>query len=254
MQEELKSEGKCLYCGEMLPQKEIYKHLSKHLKETAKTGKPGLSFLIKAELPKKWGKTPLFLSLWVDGDATLQTIDTFLREIWLDCCGHMSSFSLPKKKPSKNIDMISIARMFDEDSEYPGELTMKKKAKDVFSNGLVLTYEYDFGSTTELEITVLEEFPVKADQKLVLLSRNEPLKVTCSICKKAPATQICSVCMYNEDAVFCDKCAKKHAKTCGDFDDYASMPVVNSPRMGVCGYTGGTIDLERDTYKEPKPQ
>jgi hypothetical protein len=24
------------------------------------------------------------------------------------------------------------------------------------------------------------------------------------------------------------------------------MPIVNSPRMGVCGYEGGTIDKERD--------
>jgi hypothetical protein len=26
----------------------------------------------------------------------------------------------------------------------------------------------------------------------------------------------------------------------------AQMPVVNSPRMGECGYEGGTIDIERD--------
>ena len=32
---------------------------------------------------------------------------------------------------------------------------------------------------------------------------------------------------------------------------YSCMPVVNSPRMGECGYTGGSIDLERDgVYKE----
>jgi len=24
------------------------------------------------------------------------------------------------------------------------------------------------------------------------------------------------------------------------------MPIVNSPRMGVCGYEGGVIDIERD--------
>ena len=254
MQEELKSEGKCLFCGEMIPQAEIFKHLSTHLKETAKTGKPGLSFLVKVELPKKWGKTPYFLSLWVDGNATLQTIDTFLRNIWLDCCGHMSAFSLPRKKSSKKLDLISLAHLVDEDSEFPGEISMDKKAKDVFSKGLVLAYEYDFGSTTELEVSVEGEFPAKADQKIVLLSRNEPLKITCSICKKEPATQICTVCMYDTNPVFCDKCAKKHAKTCEDFNDYASMPVVNSPRMGVCGYTGGSIDLERDTYKTPKPQ
>jgi hypothetical protein len=68
----------------------------------------------------------------------------------------------------------------------------------------------------------------------------------CSSCGKKPATQICTVCFYNEDAMFCDNCSKKHAKQCDDFDDYAAMPVVNSPRMGVCGYEGGDIDIERD--------
>jgi hypothetical protein len=52
--------------------------------------------------------------------------------------------------------------------------------------------------------------------------------------------------MYDDNAEFCDKCAEKHAKKCEDFADYASMPVVNSPRMGVCGYEGGSIDTERD--------
>jgi len=34
------------------------------------------------------------------------------------------------------------------------------------------------------------------------------------------------------------------------YADYAAMPVVNSPRMGVCAYEGGTIDRERDgVYK-----
>jgi hypothetical protein len=46
--------------------------------------------------------------------------------------------------------------------------------------------------------------------------------------------------------LFCDKCAKKHAKKCEDFEDYAALPVVNSPRMGVCAYEGGCIDTERD--------
>jgi hypothetical protein len=51
---------------------------------------------------------------------------------------------------------------------------------------------------------------------------------------------------YEDDYLFCPKCAKKHAKECRDFEAYAAMPVVNFPRMGVCGYTGGTIDTERD--------
>jgi hypothetical protein len=126
------------------------------------------------------------------------------------------------------------------------EIPFKNKAKKIFSPNMKLDYEYDFGSTTELEISVVASFPYKADKNIVLLSRNEPLELMCVVCGKAPATQICTVCMYEEDAFFCDKCAKKHAKECEDFADYASMPVVNSPRMGVCGYTGGIIDTERD--------
>jgi len=64
----------------------------------------------------------------------------------------------------------------------------------------------------------------------------------CSICRKVPATQVCAIDAH----VFCDKCAKKHAKKCVDFAEHASMKVVNSPRMGVCGYEGGGIDKERD--------
>jgi len=97
---------------------------------------------------------------------------------------------------------------------------------------------------------VMGEYPVKADKKIVLLSRNEPFKIPCCICDKAPATQICSICMYDGPAEFCDKCAEKHAEECEDFADNASMPVANSPRMGVCAYTGGLIDTERDFYRE----
>jgi len=249
MQEEFISEGKCLFCGETFAQAAITKHLSTHFNEIAKTGKPGVSFLVKVGTCKRWGATPYFLNLWVDGETTLKTIDTFLRDIWLECCGHMSAFSLPQKKPSKKLELNPYSHLVDEDAEFSNEISMSKKAKNVFSKGLALAYEYDFGSTTELEITVVNEFPVKAEKKIVLLSRNEPSKLMCCTCKKAPATQLCTVCMYDGNAIFCDKCAEKHAKKCNDFDDYASMPIVNSPRMGVCGYEGGNIDTERDVYK-----
>ena len=58
---------------------------------------------------------------------------------------------------------------------------------------------------------------------------------------------MCSICGDSDsESMFCTECAKKHAKTCSDFADYAAMSVVNSPRMGVCSYDGGIIDKERD--------
>jgi len=224
MREEYKSEGKCLFCGKTFAKAGITRHMSMHLQDVVKTGQSGQSFFVKVELPKRWGPAPFFLSLWIDGETTLSTLDKFLRDIWLECCGHMSAFRISKSK----------------------EIPMSRKVNQVFKKGVVVDYEYDFGSTTELSITVVEEYPVKADKKIVLLSRNEPIQAMCATCNKEAATQICTVCSYKAYSMFCDKCAKKHAKTCEDFDDYASMPVVNSPRMGVCGYTGGSIDVERD--------
>jgi hypothetical protein len=112
-----------------------------------------------------------------------------------------------------------------------------------------LDYNYDFEDTTTLVITVFEEYPIKADSEIVLLSRNEPLAILCSDCGKMPATLICTACNRDE-ALFCEKCAEKHGKTCSDFDDDAARAVVNSPRMGKCEYIGGRIDKERDgVYK-----
>jgi len=246
MQEKLKYEGKCLFCGKTFAKAGINRHLITHLNE--KNNAEGISFLIKVETNPRWGKTPYFLSLWVDGEATLKQLDRFLRDIWLECCGHMSAFRYKAAgNPTMNFHSLlkSIAQPRVSTGEF-GEISLKNKAKDIFCPNLKLDYEYDFGSSTELEISVVDLFPYKADQKIVLLSRNETPEIMCDICGKVPATQICSVCMYEEESLFCDKCAKKHAKECEDFADYASMPVVNSPRMGVCAYEGGSIDTERD--------
>jgi hypothetical protein len=218
-------------------------------------GKQGKSFFVKVETDKSWGATPYFLSLWIDGDTTMKTIDKFLRDIWLECCGHMSAFRNPQNENASTWGFFEAMELMKEGKikEYEklmedraGEVPMSRKAKKVLFKGFILEYEYDFGSSTELIITVMDEYPIKADKEIVLLSRNEPLEIMCSMCGKVPATQICTVCMYDGNAGFCDKCAKKHAKQCEDFADYASMPVVNSPRAGVCGYTGGVIDTERD--------
>ena len=301
MKENFKSEGQCLYCGKMFAKAGINRHLNTHLKDFTKTGEAGKSFLVKVITAKQCGATPYFLCLWVDGETSLKKIDIFLRDIWLECCGHLSAFnslSINGKKVDIEhliddldeedededmddeeeyddeedlIDIFDDEDDEDDDEDEDGEedsdddegdifndifnnlwggdedgIPMKLKAGQLFSKGVTMEYEYDFGSSTYLTIEVVDEYPVKAVLDLVLLSRNEPLKLTCPICGKAPATQLCSVCMYDDESIFCNKCAKKHAKKCDDFANGLSLPVVNSPRMGVCGYEGGSIDKARD--------
>ena len=255
--EKLKSEGRCLFCGKIFSKAGINRHLKTHLEDKTLEDKTGTSFLLKVETDPRYGGFPHFLSLWVNGETTLKKIDDFLRDIWLECCGHMSAFKDPVKRRERNggfWDFFEAEKLLDAGKikeyeklmeESAGEIPMSRKTKDVFYQDSKLEYEYDFGSTTALLITTLAEYPIKADKAIVLLSRNEPMKILCDTCKKQPATQICIAHGWNEDSMFCDKCAKEHEKKCEDFEDYAAMPVVNSPRMGVCAYEGGVIDVER---------
>jgi len=227
MVEELKSEGKCLYCKQMFTQKEIGKHLAKHLSEMEKTNtEKNLKTYCHIEVEAQ----EMFLHLLVKGAAKMEIIDEFLRAIWLECCGHMSCFM------QKN-----------------DEIGMNQKVEKVFEPKVKIFHDYDFGTTTRVLLKGLKKYNLNLKENIILLSRNEPLKVMCGVCKKKPAVNMCTTCIYDEYAFYCETCSKKHEKTCDDFADYSSMPVVNSPRMGECGYTGGSIDLERDgTYKKMK--
>ncbi len=241
------SNGKCVFCEKSFTKTSLTRHLNSHLTEKAVANKPGKSFHLKIETNPRWGSTPYFLHLWVNGNTTMEKIDSLLRQIWLECCGHLSAFRLPRnKRPSinnlfSNTSLANYALRMEYDN---GEIPMNKKAKDIFKKDLKLEYQYDFGSTTELLVSVIEEFGMEADEPLVLLSRNERPGWMCELCGENQATQLCTVC--TEDTLFCTACAEKHAKTCSDFADYAATPVVNSPRMGVCAYVGGRIDKERD--------
>jgi hypothetical protein len=64
------------------------------------------------------------------------------------------------------------------------------------------------------------------------MARNDPPEYLCDLCDK-PATQICTMCLYKDEGLLCEAHAKTHK--CGD---EMFLPVVNSPRVGVCGYSG----------------
>lgn len=222
--EKLKSEGKCFYCNQMLLQKEMGKHLAKHLAMKEKTD-AGINTKNYCHVVVEANE--MFLHLLVKGDATMKKIDGFLRSIWLECCGHLSEFG------QKNLT-----------------IRMGEKVQNVFEPGTKIFHDYDFGTTTRVLLKGLKHYGLNQKESIILLSRNEPLYLMCAVCKKEPAVNICTTCIYSMDAYFCEKCSKKHEKTCADFTDYSCMPIVNSPRMGECGYEGGTIDIERDgVYK-----
>jgi len=225
MEQELKSEGRCLYCNKIFSQKEIGKHLATHLAEMEKSisGKTAQTY---CHIVVDAGE--MFLHLLVKGNEKMKVIDNFLKDIWLECCGHLSNFGHKDFK-----------------------IGMNQEVMDVFETRVKIYHDYDYGDTTRVFLKGLKNYELNLKEKVILLSRNEPLKIMCKICKKEPAVNICVACAWDTDSFFCESCSEKHEEVCEDFGDYGCMPVVNSPRMGVCGYEGGVIDTERDgVYKK----
>ena len=74
------------------------------------------------------GAPRYWLIIEAKGDAQLGHVDALLRQLWLECCGHMSAFRLGRR-----------------------ELAMTTAAAIAFARAASkVDYEYDFGSTTAL--------------------------------------------------------------------------------------------------------
>ncbi|MDN5868798.1 MAG: hypothetical protein L0H55_15545 [Candidatus Nitrosocosmicus sp.] len=183
--------------------------------------------ITSAEYPEYW--------LYVDlsEDRTLHNLDSFLRDTWLECCGHLSYFAVNEGTYESQID-----RTTDSDSK-----SMRIKLKELLlEKGMYIPYEYDYGSSTLLNIKVVSSHKVittKNRSKLIEISaRNDDIDYKCFSCKKEKATEICTICIVEKaggrkQSSFCKSCASNHE--CGE---EMTSPIVNSPRSGICGYTG----------------
>src|SRR5205823_4274880 len=100
---------------------------------------------------------------------------------------------------------------------------------EVLEPKLAFGYDYDFGSTTRLRLKVagIRTGKWSGKERVRLLARNVAPELVCGSCGK-PAKWINA----ESDTFLCAACARK------DADEEYLLPVVNSPRMGVCGYTG----------------
>lgn len=223
--------GKCKYCGKEYTFSYMNKHLpvcgERQKKLVEETGSKKCGYFELAIYPKYNREYWLFVE--VKETASLKDVDHFLRDIWVECCGHLSAF---------DIDGISYD-IEPQNDIFWGEpaKSMNCKLKSVLTKGMTFGYEYDFGSTTELMITVVNyRIGIDRKEKLIILSRNNPIEFLCDECGKKPAVYICAECFYEGSGWLCEDCAKTHE--CGE---EMLLTVCNSPRMGVCGYCGSDI-------------
>ena len=218
------SQGKCNLCGETFGKAAMTRHLAACVQKHVASEKwQKRIFHLQVEgrgLPYYW------MHIEMPADAKLADLDRFLRGIWIECCGHLSAFNIA----GQTYDV------HPEPDPWGGKKPkgMGAKLGDVLQPGVKFGYEYDFGTTTELALKVVGERAGALKAKTVeILARNDQPPINCGVCGK-PATQVCTQCMFEgPEAWLCDEHAEEHE--CGT--DYF-LPVVNSPRVGMCGYTG----------------
>ena len=215
------SRGTCAYCGETITKRSIAKHLAEcpqHLKiiQTAQVSNRPIETLWHLRVQDAHDKD-YWLDLEMAGSATLDKLDRYLRAIWLECCSHMSMFTI---------------------GGWQGEEIAKSRNVDaVFEPGLVLRHLYDFGTTSETDIKVVVFRKGKATTRypIALLARNNMPEAFCQECGH-PAKWLCIECLTEEDKTghLCDDHVEEHPH-----EDYGEpMSLFNSPRTGMCGYDG----------------
>jgi hypothetical protein len=211
------SVGRCQFCDQIVGRAAVVRHLSLCRQPEGARLSPGPSFHIVIEGRRA---KAYWMHVAVPVDATLAKLDAFLRETWLECCGHLSSFEIDGERYASN--------------PMDGDLNMKRPLKQVVGVGMNLFHVYDYGSTTELKLKVAG---LRADGTprgvAQLLARNEPPVILCQSCASEPAAEICAECACEEMGWLCPACAETHSCEMG-----MRLPVTNSPRVGVCAYGG----------------
>jgi hypothetical protein len=215
------SKGKCAFCGQEVAKSGAARHLAAcaswkeamaKAEQTKRGEEPLYHLRVQAEgLPEFW------LDLEARGSAKLKDLDHYLRAIWLECCGHMSQFSF---------------------GGWGGrEVAMTRTIKDAFKSGEELTHIYDFGTESVSLIRPVGHREGKSitSHPITLLIRNLAPVHECLECRR-PAAWLCTECLIEDEVwgALCDEHVKSHPH-----ENYGEpIPLVNSPRLGLCGYEG----------------
>jgi hypothetical protein len=215
------SRGKCAFCERELTKGGMARHLptcpQRRELISAANQKPGKDQqLYHLQVQDAW-QGDYWLHLEINGSANLTGLDRYLRAIWLECCGHLSQFSV---------------------GGWRGEEIPKRTRVDrIFEPGIELTHIYDFGTSS---ITLIKMLRTREGKPLTrypitLMARNDPPKMSCMECERQ-ASWLCIECMYewNAPGTLCEQHAETHPH-----ENYGEpIPLVNSPRVGMCGYDG----------------
>src|SRR3990170_2047884 len=178
--------GICAYCNTEIPKnsRSILSHFSdchgRHAIEGTGSAEYVLLLIQAKYSPYYW------LVVKARSDVSMKMIDKFLRDIWLECCGHFSEFS-------------------DKNATIP----MARPLTQVLSKGRKIEYVYDYGSSTELTLSMIQTIQDVDEGQLLVLFRNQEPEYECSSCNKK-AVAICPYCIDEGEGFLCQSCIRQH--------------------------------------------
>ena len=215
--------GECFICRASVPKAQAARHVKACLKaRPPESGQRVKALHLRVEgrrNPEYWMHVEI-ASAW-----TLYALDGFLRQTWLECCNHLSCFTIGGQRYAYQPyhDSFSGRR----------EKSMEAKLYKAVQPGVEATHEYDYGSTTDLVLRMFGTHEAAlADAGVRILARNAPQDVRCVECKKQATIVEAGWNGLNLDRCFCETCAASKV------EEGMRLPIVNSPRVGVCGYYG----------------
>ncbi|HEV8051628.1 MAG TPA: hypothetical protein VGP47_03970 [Parachlamydiaceae bacterium] len=156
MDKKIVTKGICYRCKQQVTKTSAKSHINKCFNLGDELTDSN-AFLVKVQWPHK---SPIYwLYLAVPFKATLEQLDEFLRETWLECCGHLSQFTINGNRFSSDFEPNPYSSI----EEFP----MTISSEIVLALGLKFIHEYDFGSTTELLLEVVDLIKIEITKKLV---------------------------------------------------------------------------------------
>ncbi|MCX8037978.1 MAG: plasmid pRiA4b ORF-3 family protein [Candidatus Sumerlaeia bacterium] len=240
--------------------------------EKLKDAEAGFLLLIEGLYqPKYW------LYLNAPAEATLVDLDVFLRKIWVECCGHLSKFTIggtsyvlePRDSEEGDLDEDEFDEdeedLFDEeeeDDEFGGdnedEFDERDDLQDDLFDAKFMEDEED-DSNESMGITLGEVLQPKMKFSYEY-DFGTPTKLSLKVVDvpkgKAAGREITLLARNNPPEIPCSRCGKPATKIClsciygneawfctqcaeaHTCSEKALFPVANSPRVGMCGYVG----------------
>ncbi|NOW91451.1 hypothetical protein BCD91_003474 [Clostridium beijerinckii] len=158
-------QGRCYYCNKELTERTIKRHakscsvMKKSIEEKMNYTK-GVREQFIISMKDKYNPSLYCIYVSIDAKLQLQHLDKFIRDIWVECCGHLSAFYIDEEIYHDNSDE---------------QYEMNFYLKDVLNVNKKFEYEYDFGSTTYLTLEVVDIIQVPNEfSQVEVIARNNP--------------------------------------------------------------------------------